>query len=147
MTGAPNEQGNGLPMPTSTMLRSRYVSDSVETMSPARLLVALYDRLALDLDRAAAAIGANDIAGAHNALVHAQDIVSELLNTLDFDAWPAGVHLASVYEYVIEQLITANVHKDGTIVAECREIIEPLRDAWRQAAGVVGAGTPPINAA
>jgi flagellar protein FliS len=134
-------------MPTSTMLRSRYVTDSVETMSPARLLVALYDRLALDLDRADSAIVANDIAGAHNALVHAQDIVSELLNTLDFDAWPAGVQLASVYEYVIEQLIKANVHKDGAIVTECREIIEPLRDAWRQAAGVVGAGTPPITAA
>jgi flagellar protein FliS len=134
-------------MPTSTMLRSRYVTDSVETMSPARLLVALYDRLALDLDRADSAIVANDIAGAHNALVHAQDIVSELLNTLDFDAWPAGVQLASVYEYVIEQLIKANVHKDGAIVTECREIVEPLRDAWRQAAGVVGAGTPPITAA
>jgi flagellar secretion chaperone FliS len=134
-------------MPTTTMLRSRYVSDSVETMSPARLLVALYDRLVLDLDRADAAIVANDIAGAHHALVHAQDIVSELLNTLDLDAWPAAAQLASVYEYVIEQLIKANVHKDGGIVAECREIIEPLRDAWRQAAGVVGVGTPPITAA
>jgi flagellar secretion chaperone FliS len=147
MTDAPNEQGNGLPMPTTTMLRSRYVSDSVETMSPARLLVALYDRLVLDLDRADAAIVANDIAGAHNALVHAQDIVSELLNTLDFDAWAAGAQLASVYEYVIEQLVKANVQKDAAIVAGCRELIEPLRDAWREAAGVVGVATPPINAA
>jgi flagellar secretion chaperone FliS len=147
MTDAPNQQGNGLPMPTSTMLRSRYVSDSVETMSPARLLVALYDRLVLDLDRADAAIVTNDIAGAHNALVHAQDIVSELLNTLDFDAWAASAQLASVYEYVIEQLVMANVQKDAAIVAECREIIQPLRDAWRQAAGVVGVATPPITAA
>lgn len=144
MTDAPIEQGNGIPMPSSTMLRSRYVTDSVETMSPARLLVALYDRLVLDLDRAGAAIGVRDLHAAHHALVHAQDIVSELLNTLDLDAWPAGAGLADVYKYVIEQLVNANVHKDAAIVDDCRRIIEPLRDAWRQAAGVVGS---PIDAA
>jgi flagellar secretion chaperone FliS len=128
-------------MPTSTTLRSRYVTDSVETMSPARLLVALYDRLLLDFDRADVAIADRDIAGAHIALVHAQDIISELLNTLDLDAWPAGEGLVSVYQYVIEQLISANVHKDGRGIDDCRRIIEPLRDAWREAAGVV-ASTP-----
>jgi flagellar secretion chaperone FliS len=138
MTGNHIEQGNGIPMPTSTMLRSRYVTDSVETMSPARLLVALYDRLALDLDRADAAIEQHDISGAHHALVHAQEIVSELLNTLDLDVWPAGAGLADVYQYVIERLVHANVHKDAHAVAECRSILEPLRDAWRQAAGLVG---------
>ena len=129
-------------MPSSTMLRSRYVTDSVETMSPARLLVALYDRLVLDLDRAEVAIDANDVSGAHHALVHAQDIVSELLNTLDVDAWAPGAQLASVYQYVIQQLVVANVGKDATLVAECRSIVEPLRDAWRQAAGVVGSSPP-----
>src|SRR5690348_9567881 len=67
-----HSQGNGLPMPSSTMLRNRYVSDSVETMSPGRLIVALYDRALLDLDRARVAIEANDVSAAHDALVHAQ---------------------------------------------------------------------------
>jgi flagellar protein FliS len=123
------------------MLRSRYVTDSVETMSPARLLVALYDRLVLDLERAEAAIERTDVSGAHTALVHAQDIVNELYATLDTNVWAAGAQLASVYEYVLQQLVAANVHKDATVVAECRTIIEPLADAWRQAAGVVG-GSP-----
>jgi flagellar protein FliS len=126
------------------MLRSRYVTDSVETMSPARLLVALYDRLVLDLDRADLAIGAHDLPGAHHALVHAQEIVSELLSSLDLDVWPGGAGLADVYRYVIEQLVAANVRKDATLVHECRQIIEPLRDAWRQAAGVVGTAVDAI---
>jgi flagellar secretion chaperone FliS len=142
MTVPNDEQGNGLPMPTSTMLRSRYVTDSIETMSPARLLLALYDRLVLDLDRGEAAIQVGDIAGAHVSLVHAQEIVAELLNTLDVDVWSAGAQLASVYQFVIEQLITANVQKDAGIVAECRMVVAPLRDAWREAAGVVGGGAP-----
>jgi flagellar protein FliS len=131
-------------MPSSTMLRSRYVTDSVETMSPAQLLLALYDRLVLDLQRAQSAVAANDVSGAHQALVHAQDIVSELLNTLDIGAWPAGDGLAALYQYVIEQLIDANVHKDGRGIDDCRQIIEPLRDAWREAAGAAGRG--PLDA-
>ena len=38
--------------------RLRYVTDSVETASPARLLVQLYDRLVLDLNRGEQAMAA-----------------------------------------------------------------------------------------
>jgi flagellar protein FliS len=126
--------GNGLPMTTSTMLKSRYMTDSVETMSPARLVIALYDRLSLDLERAQAAIEGNDVQVAHDTLVHAQDIVSALHTSLDTTLWPAGAGLAALYEYLGELLVLANVHKDGARVAECRAVVEPLRDAWKQAA-------------
>jgi flagellar protein FliS len=130
--------GNGSPMTSSTTLRSRYVTDSIETMSPARLLIALYDRLVLDLERAMTAIGSTDIAGAHKTLVHAQDIVCELSNTLDVDQWSAGPQLAAVYEFLFSELVNANVYKDACRVQNCITIVEPLRDAWQQAAGVVG---------
>ena len=39
-----------------TMLRAAYVSNSIDTMSPARMIVALYDRLIVDLERAEQAI-------------------------------------------------------------------------------------------
>jgi flagellar protein FliS len=133
-------------MPSSTMLRSRYVTDSVETMSPARLVVALYDRLVLDLRRAETAIGNDDVVAAHDAFVHAQEIVCELSGTLDVSVWPAAAQLASLYDYVLGQLVQANVHKDAGLAAECRSIVEPLRDAWREAAGVVG-GSAPLDAA
>jgi flagellar protein FliS len=129
-------------MPTSTMLRNRYVSDAVDTMSPGRLIVALYDRLALDLERAETAIGARDIAGAHFALLHAQNILCELLGSLDTQRWEAGAGLASLYHYMINELITANVKKDAQKVVACRELVEPLRDAWREAAGVIGPTAP-----
>jgi flagellar protein FliS len=125
-------------MPTSTMLRNRYVSDAVETMSPGRLIVALYDRLSLDLERAQTAIGSRDIAGAHNALIHAQNILCELLGSLDTSRWAPAAGLASLYRYIINELITANVRKDAEKVAECRHLVDELRDAWRQAAGIAG---------
>ena len=123
-------------MSTSMMLRNRYVTDSVETMSPGRLIVALYDRLVLDLQRAEHAIASEDLAGAHVALVHAQDVVAELHGSLDQSAWGPATQLAALYEFLLDELVAANVAKDSTKVTSCVHIVEPLRDAWHQAAGI-----------
>lgn len=123
-------------MSTSMMLRNRYVTDSVETMSPGRMVVALYDRLVLDLQRAGHSIAGEDLAAAHTALVHAQDIVAELHGALDPSRWEPANQLASLYEFVLDELVAANVSKDARRVESCLHIVEPLRDAWHQAAGI-----------
>lgn len=131
------EAGNGLPMTSTTALYGRYRSDAVETMSPGRLVVALYDRLLLDLERAVGAIADDDVTASHSALVHAQEIVSELHDSLDVEIWSAGTHLAAIYQFLLAELVAANVEKDAARVVTCHELVQPLRDAWSQAAGVV----------
>ncbi len=121
-------------MTTTAMLRRRYGSDAVATASPARLVVMLYDRLVKDLHAASAAIEGRDIETSHGALVHAQDVVAELSSSLDLDAWPEGSSLAALYDFLTDRLIQANVTKDATLVAACIEVVEPLRDAWTEAA-------------
>ena len=121
--------------------RRRYVSDSVSTASPAQLLTMLYDRLVLDLQRAEAAQRAGSRAAAHDALVHAQDILMELRNTLDPGAWEGGPALAALYGYLHGELVRANVGGDVERIATCRSLVEPLRDAWRTAAASVPSGT------
>ncbi len=125
---------------TAARLRSRYVSNSVDTMSPGRLIVALYDRLLLDLDRAEHATTASDVAGAHENLIHAQAIIMQLLESLDLERWPAGRALADIYLFVYHELVAANVEKDGARVGSCRTLLTPLRDAWFDAAGIVPSG-------
>ena len=127
-------------MNTAT-LRSKYVSDSVDTMSPGRMIVALYDRLLLDLDRAQAAIGQQDLARAHDGLVHAQAIINELHDSLDHERWPAAAALADVYRYAHGELVAANVEKNVARVRAVRGLFEPLRDAWHEASGIVASGT------
>jgi flagellar protein FliS len=122
---------------TSPAARARYLQDSVSTASPARLLVMLYERLVLDLSQAEAALGAADRevrAQASEKLMHAQEIVLELRATLDETVWAGAAGLAQVYGWVVNELIQANVKHDAKKVAECRGLIEPLRDAWREAA-------------
>ena len=116
--------------------KNPYASDAAATASPQRLLVMLYDRLALDLERAELAIAARNPSNAHTALVHAQDIIIELRATLDLDVWPAGQRLGLVYDYVLELLVDANIRKAAEPVAECRMLLAPIHDAWHQAAGL-----------
>lgn len=111
---------------------NRYMSDSVTTADPARLLVMLYDRLLLDLDRAATAL--QDGESAHQHLLHAQDIVTELLSSLRVEVWDGGASLSALYSFILNELIGANVGRDARRVADVRRLVLPLRDAWFEAA-------------
>jgi flagellar protein FliS len=125
---------------STQIMRNRYVGDSVATASPARLVTMLYDRLVRDLAAAEAALEVADFEAANDALVHAQDIVWELLAGLDVTKWSGGPGLAALYQFVISELVAANVGKDAGKVMSCRELVEPLRDAWHKAAEAVVMG-------
>jgi flagellar secretion chaperone FliS len=124
----------------ASMIRNRYVGDSVGTASPARLVTMLYDRLVRDLTTGEAALTSGDLEGANNALIHAQEIVWELAAGLDPTKWSGGPALAALYQFMLGELLDANVKKDAAKVATVRELVEPLRDAWHQAAELA-AGT------
>ena len=115
-------------------LRARYLGDAVSTASPQQLLVMLYDRLALDLERAQAALETGDREESNAQLQHAQEIVIELRSSLDVSAWDGGPRLAALYTWLLTELIGANTRGDVRRVGDCRRIVEPLRDAWREAA-------------
>jgi flagellar protein FliS len=121
-------------MSAAAALRARYMGDTVATVSPQRLLVMLYDRLALDLERGQTALVAGDRESASEQLQHAQEIVMELQGSLKVEVWDGGPRLAALYTWLLSELIAANVKGDLRRVGDCRRIVEPLRDAWREAA-------------
>lgn len=129
---------------------SRFVDDGVGAMSGPRLLVALYDRLIVDLAVAMVALeGPTPLTGdaiyqAHERLTHAQRIVEELQFALDPDAWDGAETLGSVYEFLHGRLVAANIGKDAAIVAECHALLIPLAEAWREAAEAIETGAVPV---
>ncbi|MGY1592782.1 flagellar export chaperone FliS [Geodermatophilus sp. SYSU D00708] len=126
---------------STASLRARYLGDTVTTASPQRLLVMLYDRLALDLERASGALATGDREQAGEQLQHAQEIVLELRTSLKVDAWEGGPRLAALYTWLLGELVQANVKGDRNRVASCLQVVEPLRDAWRQAAESLAAAS------
>ncbi len=135
---------------TNPALRNRYLAETVATASPGQLLVMLYDRLVVDLTHAEEALRASDRSTASERLMHAQDIVSELRGSLDVTMWEGAAGLAQLYGFLFSRLIRANVRADADLVAECRGLVEPLRDAWREALVATRtaamAGTQPVTA-
>jgi flagellar protein FliS len=122
--------------------RNAYMNASVNTATPQRLLVMLFDRLVLDVKRGIEAQQAKNYDEAGKQLMHAQEIVSELSSSLKVDAWDGGPRLASIYNWLFSELIKANVSRDVTVTESCLSIIEPLAETWREAALAVGGANP-----
>ena len=117
--------------------QQRYLAEAVETASPATRLVMLYDRLLLDLSRAETACATGSVVEAHTNLVHAQQIVGVLAETLDLTAWDGAQTLYDLYDYLYRELINANLTKSAIQVANAITIVRPLSAAWREAAATL----------
>ena len=124
---------------STASLRARYMSDRISTASPQQLLVMLYDRLALDLERGEDFLVRGERDAAREPIQHAQEIVLELRATLKVELWEGGPRLAALYVWLVQELIQANIKGDVRRVRDCRKVVEPLRDAWREAAASLAA--------
>lgn len=126
-------------MATQTAQLAQYNRNAILSATPTQLVTMLYDRLVLDLKRAEAAQDEQRWADAHEQLLHAQDIVAELSSSLKLDAWDGAQGLFAIYVYVHQALVDANIHRNILRTREAIGLIEPLRQAWHQAAASVPA--------
>jgi len=115
--------------------RDTYLAASVSTATPSQLLVMLYGRLVLDVQRATDALRRGEPSQAHEPLLHAQEIVLELNASLDVTSWEGGAGLASLYDYLHAELVKANMAKDLKAAEFCLHVVTVLRDTWTDAAG------------
>jgi flagellar protein FliS len=115
------------------LAQARYASDAAATVSPARLLTMLYDKLVGDLGTAHEAMLRDDWATSGQRVANACEILLELHSTLDIEQWPDGEGLAQLYLWLVAELMQAKVRRSAQRVADCRDLVVPLRDAWRAA--------------
>ncbi len=111
--------------------RDTYRRIQAETASPQELVLRLYEALIRDLERAdAALVDLATVEDAHGRLLHAQEIVMELLACLDLTAGELAQQLSDLYQYMYQRLVNANVHKDRSAVAEVLRLLRPIHEAW-----------------
>ncbi|ROP75352.1 flagellar biosynthetic protein FliS [Frigoribacterium sp. PhB107] len=120
--------------------RSEYAEQAVLSATPVQLVTMLYDRLLLDLARAEKAQVGQEWATASEQLLHAQAIIAELTSSLRVDVWDGGEGLLALYSYTSTALVNANVHRDVALTREVTGLLEPLRQAWHEAATSLGGG-------
>jgi flagellar protein FliS len=145
MTSTPYGYGNGYGSGSGfggAAQRNQYLADSVLSAPPARLLTMLYDRLLLDLGRAESAQQAANWPVASENLLHGQAIIAELISSLKTDAWDGADGLLGLYNYAFTALVNANIQRDAALTREAIELLEPLRQAWHEAAAAIPAARP-----
>jgi flagellar secretion chaperone FliS len=123
--------------------RIRYLRDRVMTATPAQRVVMLFDRLALDLQRA---VDCDDAIEAGSHVGHATTIVAELLGSLDQTAGGPADNLAALYTFLLKELTAARC--DGALdrLVPAQAIVTGLRDSFAEAAAIV-AGAASTSAA
>ncbi|MDH7577278.1 MAG: flagellar export chaperone FliS [Bacillota bacterium] len=110
----------------------QYRQAQVLTAPPERLVLMLYDGAIRFLDEARAALNARDTARVHERVTRVQDILTELMATLDFSYEISG-NLYRLYEYLHGRLVQANLKKEAAPLDEVQRLLRELCDTWTQA--------------
>ena len=122
-------------MHTAAMVADAYTRTAIQSRSPLELVVMLYDGADKYLSQARLAIERRDAVAKREAISRALAVVSELQNNLNLDAGgEIAASLDSLYSFVNEKLVDANLKDDATAVDQAIRVITPLRDAWTQLA-------------
>ncbi|HZK01490.1 MAG TPA: flagellar export chaperone FliS [Anaerovoracaceae bacterium] len=117
----------------------QYKQSSVMTASPERLILMLYNGALKFIGLSKIHIEKEDIPRANDSILRAQDIIQELNVTLDMD-YEVSTGLRSLYTYILELLVDANIHKDIKYLDEAAGMITELRDTWKEAVKVFKTG-------
>jgi len=112
----------------------RYQQTAAQTADGSQLLIMSYEAVLRWLSRADTAIDTDNIQDAHQGLLNAQDIIRNLKWSLDMErGGEVAENLNNLYEFMIRELVWANVEKDKDRIDNVRQMVMPLLDAWRVA--------------
>lgn len=109
-----------------------YQQNAVTTATPAELTLMLYNGAIRFVRQSKQALEHKELEKAHQANVRAQDIINELMVTLNMDV-DLSKQLLQLYDYLRNRLIEANVQKDGEILNEVEEFLIQFKVTWEQA--------------
>ena len=105
---------------------SAYRQHAIHTASKTQTVVMLAARMTSDIAQAITNIEEHNPAAAHELLVHAQQIVDELSTALDVDTCPAGNELRSLYQFITDELVEANIQKSTQHATNAHRVAEEI---------------------
>ena len=126
-----------------------YRQTRIKTASQGQLIVMLYDEGLKQLKIAEAELGREQpkLDVAHNAIVKAQDIITELMASLDFEkGGDIAQNLFHLYMFFNQRLVDANLEKDPKAIMEVHDLMADLREAWAAIENSSGGVERPISA-
>jgi flagellar secretion chaperone FliS len=123
----------------------------VETADQLSLILMLYDRAILLLDKAKKGISEKNCEEKHRCLTKASDIVYELLLSLDMNKGGEIADLLTrLYNFVIREMMYADINLDIKAVDNAKTILSELRKSWEDIKSdpntkIQGSDIPEVN--
>ena len=112
---------------------AQYRQNSVETASPTRLIVMLYDGAVRFLSQGLAAMQVGQHVQQSILIGKAQAIIAHLHDTLDTEIGSAFAQsLAKIYTALLATLTQANIEDSPKPVENAIEILRELRETWAE---------------
>jgi flagellar protein FliS len=111
----------------------KYQSQLIETATPERCVVMLYERLVDDVERADEIFESSDFKPVFDILFHAQSIIRLLRSAMRTDIWPEGANLVALYNWFEQRISQAAMFQDRQALRECIPLIRQLAAAWAEA--------------
>ena len=108
-----------------------YQHNTVQTASPAKIILMLYEGAIKFCNIAREAIDAGDITKANTNIQKAEKIIVQLRMDLDMK-YPVASEFDRVYDYIYRRLVESNMQKDKEILEEALEHIKTMRDTWKE---------------
>lgn len=114
-----------------------YKRKQIESASPGRLIVMLYDAALDHLEKAEKIWQGENTSDRvekfHNHMMTCQNIITELTVALDMEkGGEIAKNLFRLYDFCNWRLVDANVKKDLKAIEEVREVLTTLRSGWEQ---------------
>ena len=120
---------------------NKYFENSIQTASPAQLLIMLCDGAIRFCKIGIDAIHKKQYIDANINICKVQDIVNEFIITLDRSN-PISDSLLLLYDYFNFRLIEANMKKDSVPVVEVMGHLIELKETWITASKWINSNTP-----
>lgn len=111
---------------------SGYKENEILNAKPEELTLMLYDGIIRFIKQAKIFNEDKKIEKTNNAIIRAQNIITELRSTLDMD-YEISKELDPLYEFMNRRLLEANIKKDNAMMDEVLDLAAELRDTWKEA--------------
>ncbi len=110
----------------------KYAQNQVTTATPEELTHLLYKGAVKFISLAIGALDQKNLTEANTNILKAQNIYYELLATLDAK-YEISKNLASLYEYIIELMVEANIKKDKAPLEQALGMSKEFVEVWGEA--------------
>ncbi|HBN97165.1 MAG TPA: flagellar export chaperone FliS [Firmicutes bacterium] len=122
-------------MSVSVQAYQVYRQTQVSTASQGDLLLMLFDGAIRFARQSKDFMAAGKLEEASAKLINTQDIINELILSLDLSIGELAHNLQQLYVYIHDLLVQANVKKDPAVVDSALGLLVELRDTWEQVVG------------